>query len=393
MYSSDEPTSTTASSACSISRPSSASSAPPRDAAKSLPVGAPSTPLFEVRDTATAGRAVFASQLIPEDTLLWRSDDLTLSVLLREYRREVCGQCFIYDYGRDLSIRDQSVGFAFCSTECQDAWRSWNGEVGVTAWTAVETLVKKRSREDDEMVEEGLPRPSRNAITKAWADVEAQASLIRALREAEQFKTSSAYADTTEGAEPVQITKQHRKASSKALQQKISPDIMAFIVSGIVCHHNNPQDWPKVLALADDQTPYHSADDLAAFVRSYLHLLAILPVSLLSSLTPEIVFLLSSRDSHNSFGIRSLEDDGSEFFGYGCWPAASYFNHSCGPNIEKKRVGRVWEFRAGSDIEVGEELNITYLSGEERKLSRGKRRETLKKNWGFHCACARCESI
>ena len=354
-------------------------------------MGAPSTPLFEVRDTPTAGRAVFASQPIPEGTLLWRSDDLTLSVLLREYRREVCGQCFVYDYGRDLSIRDQSVGFAFCSIECQDAWKSWNDDIGVTAWTAVETLVKKRSKEDDEMVEEGLPRPSRKTITKAWADVETQASLIRALREAEQSKISSP--GTTESVEPVQITKQHRKALSKALQQKISPDVMAFVVSGIVWHHTNPQDWPKVLALADDQTPYHSADDLAAFVRSYLHLLAILPFPLLSSLTPEVVFLLSSRDSHNSFGIRSLEDDGSEFFGYGCWPAASYFNHSCSPNIEKKRVGRVWEFRAGSDIKDGEELNITYLSGEERRMSRGKRREVLKKNWGFDCACATCEAV
>lgn len=285
------------------------------------------------------------------------------------------------------------MGFAFCSKACQEEWKSRTGEVGVGAWTAVETLVRKRSKEDDEMVEEGLPRPNSKAITKAWEDVEAQASLIRTMREAEPTATSPQNPDATKGTEPVQITKQHRKALSKALQQRISPDVMAFMVSGIIWHHNNPQDWPKVLALADDRTPYHSADDLAAFVRSYLHLLAILPLPLLSSLTPETVFLLSSRDSHNSFGIRSLEDDGSEFFGYGCWPAASYFNHSCGPNIEKKRAGRVWEFRAGSDIENGEELNITYLSGEERKMSRGKRREVLKKNWGFECACARCEAI
>ncbi|KAJ4368614.1 Histone-lysine N-methyltransferase set-6 [Didymella sp. IMI 355093] len=391
MYPSDDPTSTTASSAGSISRPSSASSALSSEPPKSLPAGAPSTPLFEVRDTPTAGRAVFASQPLPEGTLLWHSDDLTLSVLLREYRREVCGQCFSYDYGRDLPIRDQNVGFAFCSIECQDVWKIWNGQVGVDAWTAVEALVKKRSKEDDEMVEEGLQRPDRKAITKAWADAETQASLIRTLRKAERPASPSSV--EMEATEPVQITKQHRKASSKALQQKISPDVMAFIVSGVIWHHNSPQGWPKVLALADDQTPYHNADDLAAFVRSYLHLLAILPLPLLQSLTPETVFLLSSRDSHNSFGIRSLEDDGSEFFGYGCWPAASYFNHSCGPNIEKKRVGRVWEFRAGNDIEDGEELNITYLSGEERKMSRGKRREVLKKNWGFDCACARCETV
>ncbi|KAF2621559.1 SET domain-containing protein [Macroventuria anomochaeta] len=391
MYPSNDSTLTTASSACSTSRPSSASSAPPIEFSKSLPAGAPSTPFFEIHDTPTAGRAVFATRSIAEGTLLWRSDDLTLSVLLREYRREVCGQCFSYDYGRDLPIRDQSVGFAFCSKECQEVWKQWNGDVGVRAWIAVETLVKKRSKEDDEMVEANLPRPTGKEIGSAWGGVEAQASLILTAREAERPMSEGLADETKDG--PVQITKQHRKALQRALQQKISPDVMSFIVSGIVWRHNSPQDWDKVLVLADDTTPYHSADDLAAFVRSYLHLLAILPLPLLPLTTPETIFLLSSRDSHNSFGIRSLEDDGSEFFGYGCWPAASYFNHSCGPNIEKNREGRVWNFRAGSDIEAGEELNITYLSGEERKLSRGERMQTLKRNWGFECSCRRCGAV
>jgi len=370
--------------ASSISRPSSCSSAPPTDSPPSdLPAGAPTSSIFEIRHTPTAGRAVFATQDIPEDTVVWRSDDLTLSVLLREYRREVCGQCFGYDYGRDLDIRDKTAGFAFCSSDCEDKWREENGEVGIQTWTAVESFVKKRSKEDSEMVDVGLARPKSKEITKAWERVAAQAELIRVARENEQSTTGD------EGA--VQVTKQHRKALQKALQAPITPDVMSFCVSGLLWHFNNPSDWAKVLALVVDPTPYHSTQDLDAFVRTYLHLLAILPLPLLSYVTAESIFLLSSRDSHNSFGIRSLEDEGSEFFGYGCWPAASYFNHSCAPNIEKKRDGRTWEFRAGRDIKRGEELCITYLSGEERKLSRGKRMETLKRNWGFECGCERCE--
>ena len=317
-------------------------------------------------------------------------------MLLREYRREVCGQCFSYDYGRDLPIRDQSVGFAFCSTECQELWKHGNGQVGVQAWTAVEKLTKKRGKEDDELVGLDLPRPDPEEIRKAWDSVARQADLIRGAREAERSKNEvpkNEVPKNEEESETAQVTKQHRKAVSKALQAKISPDVMSFIVSGIVWRYNLPQDWERVLALADDTTPYHSVDDLQAFVRSYLQLLATLPIQLLPLVTPETIFLLSSRDSHNSFGIRSLEDDGSEFFGYGCWPAASYFNHSCGPNIEKIREGRVWQFRAGSDIAEGAELNITYLSGEERKLSREKRMETLKRNWGFECGCRRCEGV
>ncbi|KAF2274315.1 SET domain-containing protein [Westerdykella ornata] len=346
--------------------------------------GAPSSPLFAIRQTPHAGRAVFATTFIPQGTLVWRSDDLTLSVLLREYRREVCGQCFGYDYGRDLPIRDQKIGFAFCSEECQQKWREENGQIGMETWTAVEKLVKGRSKEDADMVDSDLPRPKKKEIEAAWAGVAAHAHLIRIARQAEETGVPQ------EGA-IVQVTKQHKKALQKALLQPISPDVMSFCVSGILWRYLKPQEWDRVLALASDSTPYHNTDDLHAFTRTYLHLLAILPLPLLPLVTPETLFILSARDSHNSFGIRSLEDDGSEFFGYGCWPAASYFNHSCGPNIEKRRNGRVWEFRAGRDIEEGEELCITYLSGEERKMSRGKRMLTLKRNWGFDCACERCE--
>jgi len=312
----------------SISRPSSASSIHPNDIPNDkpsdLPAGAPISPLFQVRHTPTAGRAVFATQDIPEGTIVWRSEDLSLSVLLREYRREVCGQCFGYDYGRDLDIRDKTVGFAFCSEVCQEKWREENSEVGVQAWTAVETFVKKRSKEDSDMVDTDLPRPKVKEIQQAWENVAAQAALILAARESEQ----------TAG---VAVTKQHKKAVQKALQQNITPDVMSFCVSGLVWRYLHPDQWERVEALADDKTPYHSSDDLGAFTRTYLHLLAILPLQLLPLVTAESLITLSSRDSHNSFGIRSLEDDGSEFFGYGCWPAASYFNHSCGPNIEKRR--------------------------------------------------------
>lgn len=356
-----------------------------------IPTGAPISPLFEIRDTPHSGRAVFASQDIPADTLIWRSDDLTLDVIIREYRREVCGECFNYDYGRDLNIRDQSVGFVFCSGECQTNWNKRQGDIGVQAWTAVEQLVKKRSKEDADMVDVDLPRPKPKDINKAWEGVGLQAELLRTARAGDQSIVNQNGNGHVEG--ETKPTKQHRKALQKVLMQPISPDVMTFCVSGLLWKYNNPDDWGRFLALAADDTPYTSSDDLLAFTRTYLHLLAILPLPLLPHVTAESLRLLSTRDAHNSFGIRSLDDDGSEFFGYGCWPAASYFNHSCAPTIEKNREGRVWYFRAGRDMEKGDELCITYLSGEERRWSRGKRMQVLKRNWGFDCECERCASL
>ena len=70
---------------------------------------------------------------------------------------------------------------------------------------------------------------------------------------------------------------------------------------------------------------------LKAHVCSYLQLLALVPTPMLPSVTATVCRQIMARDSNNSFGIRSLEDDGSEFFGWGVWPEASFFNHSCQP--------------------------------------------------------------
>ncbi|GME22559.1 set domain-containing protein [Neofusicoccum parvum] len=156
-----------------------------------------------------------------------------------------------------------------------------------------------------------------------------------------------------------------------------------MLLSGILVRSRDPETWASILALWPNQEPYKSVDDLSEHARSLLHLVAVIPPSLLPFATPETCLTLATRDSMNSFGIRSLDDDGAEFFGYGIWASASYFNHSCSPNIEKRREGRAWRFTAGRDIRQGEELCITYLSGEERALDTDSRRKRLRNSWGF----------
>jgi hypothetical protein len=153
----------------------------------------------------------------------------------------------------------------------------------------------------------------------------------------------------------------------------------------------NPRPWSSVQALASDSRPYKSHAELTSHIHTYHALLSILPLPLLPYVTAATLTTALSRDSHNSFGIRSLNDDGCEYFGYGVWPAASYFNHSCDPNVHKRREGRKWIFCARRDVDAGEELCISYLSGEERNMRRGQRLDRLKKFWGFECGCERCK--
>jgi len=343
----------------------------------SLPPSAPTSPLFEVRDTLNSGRGIFAIQNIPANTPLLKTDGPAASVILREYRKEVCAQCFAYDSGREWKLRDNSTGFAFCSEACEAAWHSRQDATVAAeeAWQAIEKLSKGHSEEDIELDDADAPKPLKPDIALAWKAVEMQASLIRAAR-----KTS------TSGDAP---SKPARKAVRHALAPRPNPDVLSFLLSGILCKVSAPDAWEAVLALANNPRPYRSAADLAAHVAAYLQLLAVLPGPLLPHVTPDTCITIPARDSHNSFGIRSLEDDGSEFLGYGIWPVASYFNHSCAPNVEKRRVGRCWEFVAAREVWVGEELCITYQSGEDH-LSRGQRKDALKRNWGFECCCEKC---
>lgn len=115
--------------------------------ANGLPYGAPLSPIFVVRDTPSAGRGVFATQDIAKGAPLWATDNPSAEVIQREYRRELCAWCFAYNRGRDWKIRDNSIGFAFCSTTCQQTWIEAIGEDGLRAWKEVEKLNKGCSRE------------------------------------------------------------------------------------------------------------------------------------------------------------------------------------------------------------------------------------------------------
>jgi SET domain-containing protein len=71
------------------------------------------------------------------------------------------------------------------------------------------------------------------------------------------------------------------------------------------------------------------------------------------------------------------------------YPSASYFNHSCDPNIAKVRQGRTVLFVTSKEVQAGDELCISY-GHTERPVE--ERRRVLRDWWGFSCNCSRCIS-
>lgn len=339
----------------------------------------PSSSLFEVQDIPNAGRGVIAKSLIPEDSLILESGPPAFSVIFQQYRRETCGFCFLWDRGRTLPVKNLGTAKFFCSEECQSRWLEEQGELGVESWRRLAAFVRAKGKgtNADELMAEG-PRPDRMAIDVAWKEAEADAKILQESR----FSMN-----------PGLSTKASRKRAA-AIQQKIGKTVdanmLSYFLDGILLHHKGSPLVQEVLSLARDDTPYRTENDLRNGCHSFLQLVSILPPELLSVLTPEVCRSMVQADNHNAFGIRGGGEDSEEYMGYGVYPCASYFNHSCKPNVKKRRIGRCWEFRAANNIAMGEECCISYLGGDEKDLSFTERQSRLEEVWGFACGCERC---
>jgi hypothetical protein len=365
--------------------------------------GLPISSLFEMRQT-TQGRSLFASQDIPKDTPLLETGFVPIWTIQREYRREVCASCFSYERGRNLKVRDQTLNFSFCNAECMEAWNSATSLIEAETWTAIEAFVKKtKSRNggtnkmsesedsdgDVEMGDQQQKRPTESDIDKLWDSVESTAHFIR------QARMGS-------------TAKPHRRALEAALNMAPDADTLYFLSCAVLTHYqradsSSPESssvvassedishgWAALLSLQRNPTPYQSEFHIRQHTYSYLQLLALLPTVLLPSVTPSTCRDVVAHDDHNAFGILSLDDSGSEFFGWGVWPTASYFNHSCTPNVSKVRDGRKWRFWMERDVPAGEELFISYMGGDEKDLSAPERQKRTGDTWGFVCQCSGC---
>lgn len=228
-----------------------------------------------------------------------------------------------------------------------------------------------------------------------WTIIERQAATIRRHRLRDRCQPE---------------TKANLKGEKKAVQEALTlpvvdTDILFFILSGVLCQFMSassltPSAWDNLLML-NSSNPYPSLNTLYLVVNAYLQLLAILPLPLIHDtvLNRQSIESVLSRDIGNSFGIWSTSDseEDPEMLGYGIWTLASFFNHSCAPNISKERQGRKWVFtaaplRGDSAIKSGTELSITYIRGEEDTLRVEDRRRKLQYGWGFVCQCSKCST-
>lgn len=364
---------------------------------------------FAVKDTPVSGRAVFANTELKKGRhLLTTTPGLSplAHVILRPYRKEACAQCFAYDRGREWKIRDAATGTAFCSEECQQVWNSHHDALSFEASIVVEAhtkLLLKRQRTTKSEELEG-------ADVQTDPDIDANQHVLNVWKDTEKLATELRNARASS-----RPTKPQRTVLNKAKDLSTDPDILTYVLSGVLAAYRSHRSitesgsddaqalLPSLYSLAEDSAVFlrtpTTLSPLSDYTSTYLVLLAILPRALIPSVTVDLVTNLASRASHNAFSIRpegtTDGDQSGEFLGWGVWPEASFFNHSCRPNVKKERRGRIWSFSVdlGQDPEVvkeDEQLCITYLGGDERDIGVVERRERLLTQWGFQCQCDRC---
>lgn len=140
---------------------------------------------LEVRTNKFSGRSYYSTCALSANEVLLDIDTPYSDTIYKQFRTEVCAECFDYQSGRRafLTCREYSedAGLSFCNTGCRDSWIRREGVELVDLLTKLETRrVKKKGKEVET---EGL----RDVVTEveieeAWGNVEEEEQVPKQVR-------------------------------------------------------------------------------------------------------------------------------------------------------------------------------------------------------------------
>lgn len=347
------------------------------------------SPLFEIKKTEYGGRGCFSSQHLTKGTSILLTGMPIGSSMVRPFRKEVCTWCFAYDSGRKLKHRLEGKVY-FCSNECLDEFNAYDISLilGSTLIAAEELYVKC----EGEINEDQVPLENRLAqeIEIQWNNVLEWENQISELKNSKRHLfypvvTAEDYVEikyvitTLFSLYKSQLCIEGNSSGTLLLESDSSSNYLSHEV-----------ELFRLLQSSEDKKVTKYPYLLISYTNIYKFVRLVSPPCFLTFVTPSNIRGILGRSLTNAFGIWSpitAENEEQEFFGFGVYANASYFNHSCDPNIEKIRKGYKYQFLAARDISVGEELTISY--GIRNSDDVVQRRNCLKE-WFFTCGCTRC---
>lgn len=336
------------------------------------------SPYFRVGPTAYGGRGCFATQFIPKNTLLLEAKLPVGSAVTRPFRKEVCTWCFDYQGGKTLKVRKNNKLY-FCSEECLNNFDATDFDSSLTK--ALMALEDHFPKLEGDIEHDKVPKDSGEEllqiIAKHWQLIDEWDLKIQKTKPLKRLSqlpklTKDDYAEAR-----YVIGVLHSLYTNS-----VRPDALELALETSIFHTLESSELPKV-----HKYPYL----LLSYANIFKFLRITCPDQFQKFITPQSVREIIGKNLTNAFGIwspQTQEDEEREFFGFGVYPSASFFNHSCAYNIAKERKNRAFLFRANQDILPETELCISYgISGSE---SVELRQATLLE-WFFQCACTKCK--
>ncbi|KAG6864704.1 hypothetical protein C0991_007776 [Blastosporella zonata] len=323
-------------------------------------------PPFSLRTTPYGGRGLFATEPIPKETLLITCKSPYATVILKKFRKEVCGYCFAYAFEArrntwNVKLDEGNVGVWFCKGECRDAWSIEQNVEGL----------------------QGLMNASIEKLLKAMKEPKSRTPLpVESMRP--EDITLQVHDLAWQNAEEMYA----RPRCPPPYLNELELDTVRFLVSAIIRRYfedKNPLitasfSWTALLELQNNELP--NIRSKPYMLDSHLRIYGFLRIAMVPALQPyvntsEMVRAILARDQGNTFGLWDMATTGdSEMLGW-----------NCSPNVRKQRIQKALCFFTTRDVDVGEELCTNYVDVKDEVTQR---RDELSRNWYFDCACKRC---
>lgn len=354
---------------------------------------------IEVKNASYGGRACFASSNMVKSTHLLDLSEWMGSSISYEFRKEVCHHCLKYDCGKQMKVKIdwaeledanaelrehelmtkyKGSGLWFCSDWCKKSFISQSNIIElILLYERLLTCFQSNSNTGEEVESSTEYQP----YTASGLEQEIKS--------------------TWDNVEHVWIPKIAKMKHARVINDlpKIDEDhysCVRFVMECLFNLKNMDQTsrrcntWKSLQS--NELEKIMRFPVLLEFQVKVFKWVYILAQQYRYFLTTSVFRHILGSEYGNSFGIweTSESSESREFLGYMVHPEASYFNHSCIPNVLKKRVGRTLQFILQSDVKRGEELCIDYKG--ILHLNANQRRAILKDNWFFECRCERCLS-
>ncbi|QLL30978.1 hypothetical protein HG536_0A07930 [Torulaspora globosa] len=351
------------------------------------------SPFFQVRQTEFGGRGCFSIVQLKKGAVVLEANDSVGACIAHEFRKEVCHSCFSYRNGANMKFKLKyadiahllkpgvkisekafnGAGLWFCSESCKLEYLTQPHIVELIECYDVllRTLKIMQKKTADQKQEPDPQVMSAEIIDRAWLEI--NNSWIPKVERTKPTKRLNELPFIAE--EEYNCA---RFVARTLFSLKHLDPLSKTMTTFWTLQSNELSKISRFPVLLNFQ--------IAVFKSLYV----LLPEIIRKDLSTELFRHIMGSEYGNSFGIWEEQKvpENREFLGYSVFPRASYFNHSCDPNITKSRVGRTMLFTLNRDVPKDEPLCIDYSSLLDQPVVQ--RRQLLRENWFFDCLCGRC---